>query len=153
MREEFYRAKVKDITILGGDAPFISEEATWSELLTKLSHRAHAWVVNNSQDMTVVGIITEHDLLHHIMPPAAKKEMLVGMPRAEIPHEGTTARDVMTSTPVTCSPEETVDDVLNKVSSFNVRRLAVVDESNRLLGEITVQLLVRTLRSRFMHKV
>lgn len=139
--------------ILGGDAPFISENATWNELLAKLSHRAHAWVVNDSQDMTVVGVITEHDMLHHIMPPAAKKETLVGMPKAEIPHEETTAGDVMTSTPVTCSPEETVGDVLNKVSSFNVRRLAVVDENNRLLGEVTVQLLVRTLRSRFIHKV
>lgn len=153
MREEFYRTKVKDIMILGGDAPFISEDASWSELLTKLSHRAHAWVVNNSQDMTVVGVITEHDMLRNIMPPAAKKETLIGRPKAEILHEGTTARDVMTPTPVTCRPEETVDDVLNKVSSFNVRRLAVVDENNTLLGEITVQLLVRTLRSRFMHKV
>lgn len=137
--------------ILGGDAPFVAQNATWGKLLTKLSHRAHAWVINDSQDMTVVGIITEHDMLRHIMRPQTKKETLIGMPKAEILHEETIARDVMTSTPVTCSPEETVDDVLNKVSNFNVRRLAVVDENNRLLGEITVQLLVRTLRSRFTH--
>lgn len=151
VREEFYRLRVKEIMILGGHAPFIGQDATWRELLAKLSQRAHAWVVNDTHDMTLVGIVTEHDMLRYVMPTGAKRETLVGTPKAEIPHEETTARDVMTSDPVTCSPTETVDDVLSKVSSFNVRRLAVVDETNTLIGEITLQLLVRTLRSKLMH--
>jgi len=42
-----------------------------------------------------------------------------------------------------------VTDVLKKFSSFNIRRLAVVDENKRLLGEVTIQLLVKNLRYRF----
>jgi CBS domain-containing protein len=39
-----------------------------------------------------------------------------------------------------------VADVLKKFSSFNIRRLAVVDENKRLLGEITIQILVKEFR-------
>lgn len=151
--EDFYNAKVREIMILGRDVPFIEENAIWAELLAKLSLRAHVWVVNNTKDMSVVGIVTEHDMLRYIMPPSSKKERLVGISKTEILHAESIVRDIMTSTPVVCAPEETVDDILKKISSFNIRRLAVVDEHKKLLGEITVQLLVKNLRYKFMHTV
>jgi CBS domain-containing protein len=46
-----------------------------------------------------------------------------------------------------------MSDVLKKFSSFNVRRLAVVDENKRLLGEVTIQLLVENLRHKFTDTV
>jgi CBS domain-containing protein len=64
-------------------------------------------------------------------------------------HKETIVQDIMTHNPVVCSPEETVTDVLKKFSSFNIRRLAVVDVKKRLLGEMTIQLLVRNLRHKF----
>lgn len=131
------------------DTPFIEEDATWTEFLNRLSLRAHAWVVTNREEMTVVGVITEHDLLRHIVPPEHKRETIFGAPKTETLHTDSRARDVMTHDPVACSPEDTVADVLKRLSAFNVRRLPVVDEGKTLLGEITIQLLVKNLRSWF----
>jgi len=153
MVEELYKLKVKEIMIPAHDTPFMAENATWVEFLTQLSLNAHAWVVNNAQDMRVVGVVTEHDMLRLIIPPGQRKERIFGIPRAEMLHRESVVRDIMTHDPVVCSPEETVADVLARVSSFDIRRLAVVDEDKRLLGEMTIQLLVKNLRYKFMNTV
>ena len=147
--EEFYKIEIKEIMIPVHDTPFIAENAVWADFFTKLSVRAHAWVVNNIKDMKVVGVVTEHDMLRCIIPPGEKKVRIIGTARAEILHKESVVQDIMTHNPVVCSPEETVTDVLKKFSTFNIRRLAVVDEKKRLLGEITIQLLVTNLRHRF----
>lgn len=151
--EDLYKAKVREIMIACEAIPFMEENTGWLEFLAKLAVRAHAWVVNNSEDMKLVGIVTEHDMLRCIIPPAHRKEKMFGVTRADMFHEDTVVRDIMTHNPVTCSPEETVADVLKKFSSFNIRRLAVTDENKRLLGEVTIQLLVRNLRYRFTDTV
>lgn len=151
--EELYKVKVKEIMIPGSDTPFMEGNATWVEFLGKLSLRAHAWVVNNTEEMKVVGVVTEHDMLRSIIPPGHKKERMFGIHRAEILHKESIVQDIMTHNPVVCSPEETIADVLKKFSSFNIRRLAVVDEKQRLLGEVTIQLLVRNLRYKFMNNL
>jgi len=151
MMEKFYEIKVKEIMILVHDTPFMEENASWMEFLSKLSLRAHAWVVNNTEEMKVVGVVTEHDLMRSIIPAGQRKERMFGVPRAEILHKESVVQDIMKRNPVVCSPEETVADVLRKFSSFDIRRLAVVDENKRLLGEITIQLLVRNLRNKFLN--
>ncbi|HUW46331.1 MAG TPA: CBS domain-containing protein [Dehalococcoidia bacterium] len=151
MMEEFYKTKVKEIMIPDRDTPFMEENASWVEFLSKLSLRAHAWVVNNTEEMKVVGVVTEHDMLRSIIPPGQRKEKMFGIPRAHILHKESVVQDIMTHNPVVCSPEETVADVLKKFSSFNIRRLAVVDENKRLLGELTIQLLARNLRDKFLN--
>jgi len=149
--EEFYKTKIKEIMVPRRDTPFMEENAICGEFCAELALRAHAWVVNNTEDMKVVGVITEHDMLRWIIPPGEKKERISGIPRAEILHKETIVQDIMRHNPVVCSPEETVADVLRKFSSFNIRRLAVVDENKRLLGEITIQLLVKNLRYKFLN--
>ena len=149
--EELYKIEVREMMIQVRDTPFMEENATWAEFLTKLSLRAHAWVVNNTEEMKVVGVVTEHDILRTIIPPGEKKQRMFGINRAEILHKESVVQDIMTYHPVVCSPEETVADVLRKFSSFNIRRLAVVDENQRLLGEVTIQLLVKNLRYKFLN--
>ena len=151
MMEELYKIKAKEIMIPVHDTPFMEENATWAEFLAKLSSRAHAWVVNDADEMRVVGVVTEHDMLRYIIPPEQKREKILGAPRIEMLHEGSVVQDLMTHNPVVCLPEETVADVLKKFSSFNIRRLAVVDENRRLLGELTIQLLVKNLRYKFLN--
>jgi len=153
MMEEFYSTKVKEIMIPQRDVPFMEDNAGWAEFLDKLSVRAHAWVVNNREEMKVVGIVTEHDIMRSIIPPAHRKVRMFGIHRDETLYKETVVRDIMTHNPVVCMPEETVTDVLKKFSSFDIRRLAVVDENKRLLGEITIQLLIRNLRHKFTDTV
>jgi len=149
--EKFYQIQVKEIMLPVHDTPFMEENTSWVEFLSKLSIRAHAWVVNNTEEMKVVGVVTEHDMLRSIIPPGQRKLRIFGVPRAQILHKESVVQDIMTHNPVVCSPEETVVDVLKKFSSFDIRRLAVVDENKRLLGEITIQLLVRNLRNKFLN--
>ena len=149
--EEFYRIDTKEIMIPIHKTPYIEENAGWTVFLKKLSVRAHAWVVNNTEEMKVVGVVTEHDMLRSMIPPGQKKERMFGVPRAEILHKESVVQDIMRHNPVVCSPEETIADVLNKFSSFGIRRLAVVDESKRLLGEVTIQRLLKKLRLKFMN--
>jgi len=151
MMEEFYKTKIKEIMIPVHDTPFIEENAIWTEFCAELALRAHAWVVNNTEEMKVVGVVTEHDMLHSIIPPGEKKPRIFGVSRAQILHKESVVQDIMTHNPVVCSPEETVADALKKFSSFNIRRLAVVDENKRLLGEISIQVLVKNLRYRFLN--
>ena len=152
MMEEFYKTKVKEIMLPKHDTPFMEENAICAEFCAELALRAHAWVVNNAQEMKVVGVVTEHDMLHSMIPPGQKKERMFGTPRAEIfCLKESVVQDFMIHNPVVCSAEETVADVLRKFSTFNIRRLAVVDENKRLLGEITIQLLVKTLRYKFLN--
>jgi len=153
MMEKFYEIKVKEIMIPVHDTPFMEENASWVEFLSKLSLRAHAWVVNNTEEMKVVGVVTEHDMMRSIIPPGQRKVRMFGVPRAEILNKESVVQDIMTHNPVVCSPEETVADVLRKFSSFDIRRLAVVDENKRLLGEVTIQLLVKNLRYKFTNTV
>lgn len=153
MMEELYDIRAKDIMTPVGDTPFMAESATWVEFLTLLSLNAHAWVVNNAQEMRVVGVVTEHDMLRLIIPPGQRKERMFGVPRAEMLHAESIVRDIMTHDPVVCLLEDTVADILRKFSSFDIRRLAVVDEGKRLLGEVTIQLLVKNLRYKFMNAV
>jgi len=150
--EELYKLKVKEIMIPQHDTPFMEENASWEEFLSKLSLRAHAWVVNNTGEMKVVGVVTEHDMLHAMIPPGHKKARIFGSTKAEVfCIKESVVQDLMTHNPVVCSSEETVADVLKKFSSFGVRRLAVVDENKKLLGEVTIQLLVKNLRNKFLN--
>jgi len=151
--EEFYKIDTKEIMIPIHKTPYIEENAGWEVFLKKLSVRAHAWVVNNTEEMKVVGVVTEHDMLRSMIPPGQKKERMFGVPRAEILHKESIVQDIMTHNPVVCSQEETVADVLKKFSSFNIRRLAVVDENKKLLGEVTVQRLLKKLRFKFMNMI
>jgi CBS domain-containing protein len=110
-------------------------------------------VVNNTEEMKVVGVVTEHDMLRSMIPPGQKKERIFGVPKTEILHRESIVQDIMRHNPVVCSPEETVADALKKLSSFNIRRLAVVDENRKLLGEVTIQRLLKKLRLKFMNLV
>jgi CBS domain-containing protein len=151
--EEFYRIETKEIMIPLHKTPYIEENAGWAVFLKKLSLRSHAWVVSNTEEMKVVGVVTEHDMLRSMIPPGQKRERMVGVPRAEILHRETVVQDIMRHNPVVCSPEETVADVLKKFSSFNIRRLAVVDDNKKLLGEVTIQRLLKKLRIEFMNMI
>jgi CBS domain-containing protein len=147
--EDLYSRKVREVMIPPLDTPFMEESAGSREFLAELSLRGHAWVVNNTEEMKLVGIVTEHDMLRLLVPPDEKKERVVGLPRAEILAKDSTVQDIMTRNPVVCSAEETVADILKRFSTFNIRRLAVVDENKRLLGEVTIQVLVRNLSHKF----
>ncbi len=149
MVEVFYKIKVKDILTPIEKTPFLEEESDYSSLIKLLSDQTHAWVVNNSDDMHVVGIITEKEMLGFLTAKESKKIRLFGISTIDMLNEHSKASDLMVHKPVICTINECVEDVIRKLTTYKIRRLPVVDENNRLIGEITIQVLVRKLKDNF----
>ncbi len=149
MTEDFYKIKVKDIYTPFERTPFLEEESDYISLLNLLSVRAHAWIVDNKDDLHITGIITEKDMLGFLTESKNKKLRLFGAPKIDTLNKNSKANDLMISRPICCTVNECVKDVIRKLSTYRVRRLPVVDDNKRLIGEITIQVLIRKLKNNF----
>ena len=143
--EEFYNLRVEAIMDKRiWDLPLIEKDNDVLHVLAILSSSDHLWVVESLKGKKLVGVITEHDILR-ILAPAKKISFFGRHPRSAMhPEMYETAEHVMEYHPITCSPDNTVEDVLHKMMSHNCRRLAVVKPNNgKVIGEITLHHLVR----------
>ena len=76
------------------------------------------------QGGSCVGVVTDRDICLQVV-----------LDRKD-PHQ-TRLREVMTRNPLTCSPEESMDDVLVKMEKRMIRRIPVVDQENQCVGIIS----------------
>ena len=79
-------------------------------------------VVEDMQSMRLVGVVTDRDL--------AVRGLAQGR------GADTTVRDLMSSDPYCCRPDDNVRDVERSMAERQVRRVPVVDETNRCVGII-----------------
>lgn len=138
---EFYNLPVKQLMHdKTWDIPMVSRDEPVSHILSILDGKSHVWVVNNLEEKELLGVITHHDVLH-ILSPRKRFDSLFGLP--QLFHHGTTgtAEDIMTASPIQCSPDGTITDVLRKMTRHKIRRLPVV-EDGKLKSEITIQHLI-----------
>lgn len=82
----------------------------------------------------IVGIFTERDVLFKVH---ADPERFADR----------TMREVMTTEPITCTPDDIVHDVMGLVSQYQIGQLPVVDRS-KLVGVVSVGDLIRALHER-----
>ena len=80
-------------------------------------------VVEDEASRKLIGIITDRDIVINVL--AQKKDA-----------SKTRVSEAMTPGPVTCRETESLNDALEKMSSYQVRRIPVVDENNRIVGII-----------------
>lgn len=73
----------------------------------------------------IVGVVTDRDLACRAV--ALSKDPL-----------STTAREVMTKTPATVSPDEPLNDAIRLMEDLQVRRLPVVEEDGTIVGIISM---------------
>jgi len=142
--KEFYELPVKDLMDKRSwDVPVIEKKEDISHVFSILSGKNHVWVVDNKKNMKIIGVITEHDVLS-ILSPARIPPYVFGKPDLRSLQYGLakTAEDVMSKKPITSSPEEKVADVLSKMKRCQVRRIPIVDEDHKLLGEVTLHQLI-----------
>ena len=149
MTEDFYKIRVKDIYTPFERTPFLIEESDYKSLLNLLSVHAHAWIVDNKDDMHITGIITEKDMLGFLTENSNKKIRLFGFPKIDTLNKNSKASDLMVRKPIICTVNECVGDVIRKLSTYRVRRLPVVDDNKRFIGEITIQVLIKKLNDNF----
>lgn len=82
-------------------------------------------VIENEQSRTLVGVVTDRDLCMNIVAEGRD-------PRTTQVHES------MTTTVVSCSPQDAVDKATDLMRENQIRRIAVVDEQRRLVGIVSM---------------
>jgi len=132
--EQLMDKKVWDIPIVDKDVPIIN-------VLSILDGRSHVWVVNNSENKELTGVITRQDVLEILAPPKASNSMF-SVPRYRVRGTKSKAEDIMSKDPITARCGEKIVDVLQKMIKHRVRRLPVIDKDKKILGEITLQHLI-----------
>jgi CBS domain-containing protein len=80
-------------------------------------------VISDSTYRRLEGIVTDRDLCCAVVADAKLAET-------------TKIADVMTRNPVTCTPENTLDDCEELMQKLQIRRLPVVDKQGRCIGMI-----------------
>ena len=131
--EDFVKLKVKDVMYdRVWDLPLVDEKTTVKVVLIILTTRGYVWVVNNTREMKIVGVITEHDVLHLL------EKIDVNM------NAGMLAKKEL----IDCIADTKIPDIVEKIRVYNVRRLPVVD-NGKLIGEITLRHLIEKLYSIF----
>ena len=80
-------------------------------------------VVSDSVNRKLEGIVTDRDLCCSVVADAKLAET-------------TRIAEVMTRNPVTCEPEDTLDDCAELMQKHQVRRLPVTDKQGRCIGMI-----------------
>jgi len=108
-----------------------------------LGARNNIWVVKDKENKELVGVITEHDVLS-ILAPKKFPSYVFGMPDIKSIHHGTvkTAADTMCVRLITCSQDDKIVDVLQKMTKHRLRRLPVL-EGKEIIGELTLHQLIR----------
>jgi CBS-domain-containing membrane protein len=81
-------------------------------------------VVSDLDDPLLEGIVTDRDLCIAIVAAAASSKQIA-------------AGDVMTRVPVTCLPEDSLEECLELMRNSQVRRIPVVDDRGRCLGIVS----------------
>jgi len=142
---EFFELKIKDVMKKRSwDIPIIQMDSELLEVLAILCTNDHVWVVEDLKKKNLIGIITEHDILHALRP--IKRHRFFGVPS----RNGLglslfeTAEQIMSQDPFTCTLEMKVKDVLHTMEAHSVRRMPVVkEENNEIISEVTVHQLIK----------
>lgn len=126
-----------------------STQTPFKELVRMLREFRVSAVPVVGESGTIVGVVSEGDLLLHEDPAVLTPRFLEGHERKVERHKAAAllARDLMTSPPVTIGPEATTAEAAHLMHERHVKRLPVVDAGGTILGVISrVDLLLEYLR-------
>ena len=82
-------------------------------------------VIENEQSQRVIGVVTDRDLCMNVVAEGRDPRTV----RAE---------ECMTTTVVTCSPNDAVEKTMELMKENQIRRVPVVDEGRKLLGIVSL---------------
>ena len=142
---EFYELKVKDIMLTPkSDLPCVTEKADIVAVLSLLIEKDHVWVMDSTDPVQLLGVITESDTLVLLSPPLTSLQIFDKPDSRSLQFgESLLAEEITSKKPITTSPDETIRDVVMKMKEQKIKHLPVVDESQQLIGEITLSRLIQ----------
>ncbi|MGW5878648.1 CBS domain-containing protein [Nocardiopsis terrae] len=114
----------------GSEVVSVAPEATVARLLTELARHNIGAIVVATEDGTLVGIVSERDVVRHL---ERRGPELLTAP----------VSDIMTSDVVTCTAEDSVEEVSEHMTTRRFRHVPVVSEG-RLAGIVSIGDLVKS---------
>jgi CBS domain-containing protein len=145
MITELYELKVKDLLEpFNAKISCVEKTDTIEQVFLLLGKKNHVWVVDDTIALHVLGIITESDTLQLFAPPFTSLQSF-DKPTLQSFQYGltTTAEEVMSKRPITTDSNEKIIDVITKMKQHKIKQLPVVDDTERLIGEITLVQLIQ----------
>jgi predicted transcriptional regulator len=147
---ELYEYPVKDL--MEPRKPklfFVEKTADVEQVFSVLCRKNHVWVVDSMESLRVVGVVTESDTLVLFSPPYTPLQSF-DTPHLQSFQYGLSvaAEEIMSKQPVTAGASDKIVDVILKMKQHKIKQVAVVDENERLVGEITLQRLIEEYSKR-----
>jgi CBS domain-containing protein len=121
--------RVREVMTPDPRACLPDDTAQHAAILMKDSDAGIVPVVDDPRDRRLVGVVTDRDLCLSVVAQGREAH--------------TPVSDCMSSAPVTCDPEDRLDQVLELMEERRIRRVVVVDETQRVQGIVSVADLVR----------
>jgi CBS domain-containing protein len=105
---------------------YSSPEDTVSHVaqLMKMEDIGPVLIVDNEDSRRLVGIVTDRDLALKVVAEGRDPQT-------------TKVEEVMTRKLITCRPDDDVESAMKAMAQYQLRRIPVVDEDNRLVGIIS----------------
>ncbi|TDA33050.1 MAG: hypothetical protein DSO02_00010 [Hadesarchaea archaeon] len=127
--------KVKEV--MNRKPPTVSPDASLEELFDRLLTQTEDFLLVVDKKKRLLGVITESDVLQALHPH------LPGMAVGSLWREtrktmARSAREIMTTNPITATPEMTLQQALDLMRAHKVRRLPVV-KGSKLVGQLSVK--------------
>jgi len=126
------------------DMSIVTPSTPIEEVIGILSSRKHIWVVEDMQNLKLLGLVTERDLVDVIAPRKIDPYQfsISGSTFSSLLFGGVeTAEDMMTTDLVTISPNATMGQALMKMKRHHLKRLPVVIKG-KLVGELTIKSII-----------
>ncbi len=123
MTEERAAGKSLVEDIMSTKVHSVDPSSSVKDVAQYMAKEGHGCVLVVSGQMAV-GIITERDIVHKITAEGIDPRKI-------------RASDIMSTPLVTISPEATIGEAAERMSSFGIRRIVVTDKSGGLLGLLT----------------
>ena len=133
MTKKFLKIKVGEI-MQERKLPLVEITTLIEDILPFPMNRHHVWVAESKGSKKIIGVVTEHDVLHVLCP--RRGPYTFGFPDTRLLHKET-AGGIMTKRVFKCSSEDTIEDVLGKMTRHGIRRLPVIEE-DEIIGEVCV---------------
>ena len=147
---ELYEFKVKDLLEpTNAKISYVGKTDTIEHVFLLLGKKNHVWVVDDSIALHVLGVITESDTLQLFAPPYTPLQSF-DKPTLQSFQYGltTTAEEIMSKRPIIADLNEKIIDVIAKMKQHKIKQLPIVDENERLIGEVSLNRLIQEYSKR-----
>lgn len=141
---EIYALTVKDLMQpLDSKDSCLEKTDDIEQVFLLLSKKNHIWVISDRATLELAGVITQSDTISLFAPVVTSLESF-DKPSLQSFQYGlsTKVSEIMSTLPITATTEDKISDVISKMKQQKVKQLPVVDENNRLIGEITLTHLI-----------